>query len=181
VWHGLPSPTAGIVLATFYPFSRTVFFQQNLADWRWPSIIIGLMVVLGFLMMSHVPYPVVPKFGFRTLRGTLTFLFLMTMIALAVTIPAIYFFPAAIGYVAYGLLKALFLGFFERLPERDPLLDEEPDEAGAELRVIDYAEITPHRRFRLPGYRRRRHERRSGAERRRFGDSPPDSKSREAP
>jgi CDP-diacylglycerol---serine O-phosphatidyltransferase len=181
VWHGLPSPTAGMTLATFYPFSRTVFFQQNLAQWRWPSIIIGLMVVLGFLMMSHVPYPVVPKFGFRTLRGILTFLFLTTMVTLAVTIPALYFFPAAIGYVSYGLLKALILGFFERLPEHDPLLDEVPDEAGAELRVIDYAEITPHRRFRIPGYRRRRRDRRGEPERRKFGDSPPDTKSREAP
>jgi CDP-diacylglycerol---serine O-phosphatidyltransferase len=181
VWHGLPSPTAGMTLATFYPFSRTAFFQQNLAHWHWPSIIIGLMVVLGFLMMSHVPYPVVPKFGFRTLRGILTFLFLTTMVALAVTIPALYFFPAAIGYVSYGLLKALILGFFERLPEHDPLLDEVPDEAGAELRVIDYAEITPHRRFRIPGYRRRRRDRRAEPGRRKFGDSPPDTKSREAP
>ena len=173
VWHGLPSPTAGMTLATFYPFSQTDFFRAYLMEWRWPSVVTGLMIVLGFLMMSHVPYPVVPKFGFRTLRGFLTFLFLMTCIVAAITIPAIFFFPAAIGYVAYGLLKALFLGFFERLSEHDPLSDEEPDEAGAELRVIDYAEITPHRRFRLP-VRRRRRDRRGLRERRKFDDQPPD-------
>ncbi len=181
VWHGLPSPSSGVTLATFYPFSQTDFFRTYLADWRWPTIVSGLMIVLGFLMMSHVPYPVVPKFGFRSLRGFLTFGFIMTCIVAAITIPSIFFFPAVIGYVAYGLLKALFLGFFERLPARDPLLDEEPDEAGAELRVIDYGEITPHRRFRIPGYRRRRRgARRGGPERRKLGDQPPNQKPNEA-
>jgi CDP-diacylglycerol--serine O-phosphatidyltransferase len=169
VFHGLPSPSAGITLATYYPFSRTELFQQYLSDWRWPQIVAGLMIVLGFLMMSHVPYAVMPKFGFRTRGGFLNFLFLITMIVLAVAIPSLFFFPAAMMYVSYGVLKALLLGFFERLPEKDPLLDAEDwDEAGAEMREIDYAEITPHRRFRLPGYRRRqRSDRRSGGGRRR--------------
>ena len=35
------------------------------------------------------------------------------------------------------------MGLFERLPDHDPLLDEEPDEADAELRVMDYTEMTP--------------------------------------
>jgi CDP-diacylglycerol--serine O-phosphatidyltransferase len=181
VFHGLPSPSSGITLATFYPFSQTDFYRTYLAEWRWPTIMIGLMIVLGFLMMSHVPYPVVPKFGFRTRRGFFNFVFIITMAVLAITVPAIFFFPAAVGYVSYGLMKALFLGFFERLPEHDPLLDVEPDEAGAELRVIDYAEITPHRRFRIPGYRRRRRGgRRGGIDRRTFGDAPPDQEPNEA-
>jgi hypothetical protein len=81
----------------------------------------------------------------------------MTMIVAAILIPRYFFFPATIGYIAYGVGKTLVLGFFERLPERDPLLDEEyPDEAGEERREIDYGEIMPPRgRFRLPGYRRR--------------------------
>ena len=161
VFHGLPSPSSGVTLATYYPFSQTAFFQDHLAHLRWPSIMIGLMIVLGFLMMSHVPYPVVPKFGFRNFRGFLVFAFLMTMIVMAITIPSLFFFPAAIGYISYGVGKALALGFFERLPERDPLLDEEDwDEAGAELRQIDYGEILPRRRFRLPIRRLRRGARR---------------------
>jgi CDP-diacylglycerol---serine O-phosphatidyltransferase len=66
VFHGLPSPSAGMTLATFYPFSQTPLFDQYLARWRWPELMIGLMIVLGLLMMSQVLYPVVPKFGFRT-------------------------------------------------------------------------------------------------------------------
>jgi hypothetical protein len=138
-----------------------------------------IMIVLGFLMMSHVPYAVMPKFGFQSRRGIVNFVFLLTMTVLAITVPRLFFFPAAMSYVAYGILKTIFLGFFERLPDQDPLLDvdgEIPDEAGAELRVIDYAEITPHRRFRIPGYRRRqRGERRK---RRDFGDQ---DKPKEAP
>jgi CDP-diacylglycerol---serine O-phosphatidyltransferase len=165
VFHGLPSPSAGMSLATFYPFSQTEFFATYLAAWPWPEIIIVLMLALAVLMMSQVPYPVVPKFGFRTLRGALTFVWLMGMIVLAVTIPSLFFFPALMGYVGYGVGKALVLGFFERLPDRDVLLDEEDeqgDEAGAELREIDYAEISSPKPGGNAGRRRRRGSRRRG-------------------
>jgi CDP-diacylglycerol---serine O-phosphatidyltransferase len=149
-FHGLPSPSAGMTLATFYPFSQTPFFATYLDNFRWPELMIGLMIMLGLLMMSHVLYPVVPKFGFRTRRGILNGIFLLTMIVLAITAPSYFFFPALLGYVAYGIGKATVLGFFERMPEEDMLLDQEPgDEAGAELRDIDYRELSPWQRFRL--------------------------------
>jgi CDP-diacylglycerol---serine O-phosphatidyltransferase len=155
-FHGLPSPSAGMTLATFYPFSQTPFFETYLSNLRWPELMIGLMIVLGLLMMSHVLYPVVPKFGFRTRRGILNGVFLLTMTALAIAMPSYFFFPALLGYVVYGMGKALALGFFERMPDRDMLLDEEPgDEAGAELRDIDYTELSPWQRFRLQRERRR--------------------------
>ena len=156
-FHGLPSPSSGMTLATFYPFSQTPFFQAHLAGLPWSNIMIALMVVLGLLMMSHILYPVVPKFGFRSAKGILTFCAMLAAVAAALTIPALFFFPALIAYIAYGVFKSLALGFFERLPERDPMLDEEGgDEAGAELRDIDYDELTPHRRswrgrWRRPG------------------------------
>lgn len=160
VFHGLPSPSAGMLLVTFYPFSQTAFFQRHLSAWAWPEIMTAMMVVLGLLMMSHIPYPVLPKFGFRTVKGILTGVWLISMAALAIYFPAHFIFPFFMAYVAYGVLKALVLGFFERLPERDPLLDEEGgDEAGAELRDIDYAELAPFR-FRLQRTGRRRRRRR---------------------
>jgi CDP-diacylglycerol--serine O-phosphatidyltransferase len=161
VFHGLPSPSAGMTLVTFYPFSQTEFFRTTMADWAWPEIMTALMVVLGLLMMSHIPYPVVPKFGFRTTKGILTGVFLLTMAAFAIYVPRHFIFPFFMTYVTYGVLKALVLGFFERLPERDPLLDEEGgDEAGAELRDIDYAELAPFRfRLQRSGIRKRRRRR----------------------
>ena len=155
-FHGLPSPSAGMTLATFYPFSQTAIFQQYLAGWPWPMIITALMFVLSVLMMSHVLYPVVPKFGVRTLRGIVTMVFMLAAIAAAVTIPRLWFFPFFIGYILYGLVKSLVLGFLDRLPEEDLLLDEEGDEAGAELRLIDYEELGMPRRRRIKRRRRRR-------------------------
>jgi len=155
-FHGLPSPSAGMTLATFYPFSQTPLFEQYLAIWRWPELMIGLMIMLGLLMMSQVLYPVVPKFGFRTRKGILTAVFLLTMITLAIAVPSYFFFPALLGYITYGVGKALVLGFLDRLPDEDLLLDEEPgDEAGAELREIDYRELSPWQRFRLQRHPRR--------------------------
>ena len=66
---------------------RQSFFQVYLAEWRWPELMTGLMIVLGFLMMSHVLYPVVPKFGFRSTRGIVTGLFMLSCIAAAIFIP----------------------------------------------------------------------------------------------
>ena len=126
-FHGLPSPTAGMTLATFYPFSRTEFFQQNLAQaLDWPIAVTVLMILLGGLMMSHILYPVVPKFGVRTAKGLFTLLLMLVSIVAAFTIPALFFFPMAMLYITYGIVKALVMGFIDRMPERDPLLDEEP-------------------------------------------------------
>ena len=147
-FHGLPSPSAGMTLATFYPFSQTPFFETYLSHLAWPVLITALMLALGMLMVSHVLYPVVPKFGFRTTKGILTLFAMLASVALAVTIPSYFFFPAFMLYVSYGLFKALVLGFFERLPDRDPLLDtENGDEAGAELRELDYDGIAPRKRL----------------------------------
>lgn len=151
-FHGLPSPSAGMVLASFQPFSQTPFFHQYLAGMPWQQIMTAFMVVLSILMMSHVLYPVVPKFGLRSIKGLATLAAMLAAVVAAVTVPALFFFPALAAYIAYGAAKALVLGFLDRLPEEDLLLDEEQgDEAGAEVREIDYQEL---------GMRRRRKRRR---------------------
>jgi CDP-diacylglycerol---serine O-phosphatidyltransferase len=160
-FHGLPSPSAGMTLATFYPFSQTQVFRDNFAHLPWQTVMTVMLFVLALLMMSHVLYPVMPKAGFRTARGIGNSVFLLANIAAAVTIPALFFFPMSIAYVSYGIIKAVAYGFFERLPGGDPLLDEEPDEAGAELREISYSELSPPRRFGMRRRRRRRGRRRT--------------------
>ena len=147
-FHGLPSPTAGMILATYYPFSQTPFFEAYLATLPWPQIMAMTMVLLGVLMVSHVPYPVMPRIGLRTRKGLLTTVLLGVCIATAVTLPRYFFFPFLVLYTVGGLLNSVVLGLLDRLPERDPLLDEEeePDEAGAELRSMDYTEVAPSRR-----------------------------------
>lgn len=155
-FHGLPSPASGMTLATFYPFSQTAFFDAYLSALPWPSLMIALMLGLAMLMMSHVLYPVVPKFGFRSMKGILTLVLFIAVVVGSFTVPSLFWFPLLMTYVAYGVLKSVVLGFFERLPDRDMLLDDEdPDDADAEVRNIDYNELSPPRRLWWPGGRRR--------------------------
>lgn len=140
-FHGLPSPSAGVTLATFYPFTQTGFFQQYLAHLPWSQLTIGLIIVISILMVSHVLYPVVPKFSFRNTKGILTIALVLFSLVMALTAPALFFFPFMILYIGYGLLRATVLGFLDRLPERDPLIDEEETEE--QTRELEYAEIEP--------------------------------------
>src|SRR5206468_6032288 len=76
-FHGLPSPAAGLTLATYYWFSQTPLYNQTvilftdsktLSDLPWHAILRGLMAVLAALMISDVPYPAFPSIGFRSLK-----------------------------------------------------------------------------------------------------------------
>jgi CDP-diacylglycerol--serine O-phosphatidyltransferase len=143
-FNGLPSPAAGMLIASWYPFSLTPFFQTYLADWPWEDIMGVGMVLLGVLLMSHVPYAKVPRIGFRTRKGLLTTAWILTLLFLAVSIPRYYFFSALVLYVTWGLLKSVLFGLLERLPDRDPLLDEEEGDYGdTSARAVDYGEINP--------------------------------------
>jgi CDP-diacylglycerol--serine O-phosphatidyltransferase len=149
-FHGLPSPTAGMTVVTFYPFSQTEFFQRYLVHLPWSALVVGLMLALSALMMSHVLYPVVPRFDLRTRQGQFTMLLAIASTIAAFTIPSLFFFPAAIIYITLELLRAVVQGFDARLPARDPLIDLEETEAGK--RELDYDLIEPRpsirRRFR---------------------------------
>ena len=156
-FHGLPSPTAGVILASFFPFSQTPFFQTQLADMPWPTIIGVMTIIISVLMVSNVPYPIIPRLGFKTLRNTIGTAWVLGGLTLAITVPRYYFFPATVLYTAFGLFKAILLGFIDRLPERDPLLDEdeegmEEDDSGLEVRAVDYRDVAPVR-FRRKRYR----------------------------
>jgi CDP-diacylglycerol--serine O-phosphatidyltransferase len=159
---GLPSPTAGLILATYYPFSQTPFFQANLAYLPWPRLLGIGMVILAVLMLSHIPYSVVPRIGFRTKRGLLTMVVMAACALAAIVYPREFIFPFLVTYTLAGLLRSVVLGLVERLPDRDPLFDqddeEEPDEAGAELRTLDYGEVAPTRPRREPTHDERSEE-----------------------
>lgn len=144
-FHGLPSPTAGMILATSYPFTQTPFFESHLAFLPWTQVMGVTIVLLCALMLSHVPYPVVPRIGFRTTRGLATTAIMVGLIALAVTVPRYYFYTALMSYTIWGVAKSFVLGLQDRMPDRDPLLDEEEeeDDSGAEHRSLDYGAIAP--------------------------------------
>jgi CDP-diacylglycerol--serine O-phosphatidyltransferase len=145
VFHGLPSPAAGMTLASWYPFSQTPVFQTYLAALPWAQIVALGIVLLAVLMVSHVPYAKVPRIGFRTARGLFTTVWVGTLIVLAFVVPRYVFFTALVVYIVYGLLRSVLLGLLERLPDRDPLLDDE-DEDDDVARPLDYTDLTATRR-----------------------------------
>lgn len=146
-FHGLPSPTAGMILATVYPFFTAPGVEEVIGGLPSAQMAGLLMIVLALLMLSHVPYPLVPKLSFRGWKATLVSLWVLGCIAISFTIPEYFLFPFLCGYTLWGLLRSTALGLLERLPEQDPLLDleEEEGEDGREMRTLDYSDLTPSR------------------------------------
>jgi len=144
-FHGLPSPAAGMVLASYYPFSQTGFFATYLGDLPWQEVIAIAMVLLGMLLVSHVPYAKIGRIGWRTPRGIVNTVVTLGGLFLALWVPQYYFFNALLLYIMWGLLKSVIIGFLDRLPGGDPLLDEDEEEADAraEVRDLDYAALGP--------------------------------------
>jgi CDP-diacylglycerol--serine O-phosphatidyltransferase len=127
-FFGLPSPGAGIAVAVSYPFSQTPFFREHLAG-LWPASfgLAVLMVLCSLLMVSHVPYPVWPRPGFRSAKGLAALAVTVAFLAGLLYVPALFLFPFMAAYILFGAARATLLGFLERRPEREPLADE-PDE-----------------------------------------------------
>lgn len=144
-FHGLPSPIAGVTLATYFAFTQTGFYTRYLADFPIERSVPWMMIAIAILMVSNVLYPVVPKFSVRTASGWLAIALAVGSIIAAFTVPALYFFPVAIVYISWGLIRTVALGFLDRLPERDPLLDEEEE---TDEREVDYEEMRPGPAFR---------------------------------
>ncbi len=159
-FHGLPSPAAGMTLATYYWFSQTSLYTQSImSGWPWHTVLPGVMLVLGLLMISHVIYPAPPTVSFRSVKSIVQSVFILAVVIGVLFKPLSFAFPALVAYVAYGLVKTFLFGLVDRLPTGDPLLDggEEDDFVA---RPIELAE--------RPGQERRRRKR----GRRRSGSQP---------
>ncbi|MCU0648531.1 MAG: CDP-diacylglycerol--serine O-phosphatidyltransferase [Gemmatimonadaceae bacterium] len=121
---GLPSPAAGMALATYYWFSQTRLFNNTvIGDLPWHQMLPWVMLGLGMLMISNVPYAAVPTVGYRSIKGILGSLLVIGTVIGVLFLPKQFFFPALMGYVLFGLGKAVLLGLVERLPGRED--DEE--------------------------------------------------------
>ena len=145
-FHGLPSPAAAGTLATYYPFSQTAFFETYLSDLPWAQIMGVGMVLLGVLLVSHVPYAKVPKIGVRTAKGALNTVFVLSNLFAALAVPQYYFFSVGILYLSWGLIRSVLLGLLDRLPSGDPLLEEDEDNLDdrAEVRTLEYSDFSGH-------------------------------------
>ena len=117
---GLPSPAAGMTLATYYWFSQTSLYTETMiADLPWHQMLRFVMLGLGMLMISNVQYAAVPTVGFRSIRGLLGTALVVGTLAGVILLPKEFFFPALMGYVLFGIARTVLLGLLERLPARD--------------------------------------------------------------
>ena len=130
---GLPSPAAGMTLATFFPFTTTALYQQMFRFLPRHHLMQLLMIVLTILMVSNVRYAAFPRAGLRTLKGLLGLATILFILIFGILEHDAFFFPLGITYMVYGILRATLLGFFF---EED---DDETDIAGP----IVIADSTP--------------------------------------
>jgi CDP-diacylglycerol---serine O-phosphatidyltransferase len=147
-FHGLPSPTAGSCVATFYAFTETPVWDRLFSGVEAGRAAGWLLMFVAVLMVSNLLYPVVPRFGVRTWGGRLALGTAVASLVAAFTVPEYFFFPMSIIYITYGLVSTVLRGFEERLPERDPLVDEAPPE---EMREVQYDQMRPGPRVERPG------------------------------
>jgi CDP-diacylglycerol--serine O-phosphatidyltransferase len=177
-FHGLPSPAAGMTLATYFWFSQTSLYNQTLiGDLNWPAGLRGLMLVLAFLMISNVSYPAVPTVGIRKPSEIFGTLVVFATLIGVLFLRAEFYFPALVLYVLYGLAKTVIFGLMDKRPVGDAPVISDDDEpllltaAGVIDGGSDAVRQRPHRR------RRRRRPPGHGGEPPRGGPNTPPSPS----
>lgn len=135
-FHGLPSPAAGMTLATYIWFGQTnlyndtiLFLGDNkaLADLPWHTLMRFLMGLLAALMVSNVPYPSVPSIGMRSTRQIMGSVIVIGSLFLVIFLPREFFFPALMAYIAFGIVQWAVLGVLDRPATPTIFLEEEPD------------------------------------------------------
>ncbi len=65
-FHGLPVPRGGDAAGVVLPVQPDALLPAYLADLPWPQITGVSVVLLGVLLVSHIPYAKVPRIGLRT-------------------------------------------------------------------------------------------------------------------
>jgi CDP-diacylglycerol--serine O-phosphatidyltransferase len=119
-FNGLPSPMAGLTLATYYWFRESQLYETTLlVDLPWPVMLRFIMVGLAFLMISQVRYAAVPLIGYRTLREILGTLIVIGTLVGVIFLPKPFFFPALMAYVIWGVARTVFVGLLNRIPAPD--------------------------------------------------------------
>lgn len=120
---GLPVPAAASTVAA------TVLFLLKLAESdrslkSWALALPPLMLLVAFLMMSHVRYPSGKKVDLQTQARVRPFLILLVIIGAVILFKEYAFLPICLGYIFFGLIRHL------RRPK--PVVSDEDEEDGIE-------------------------------------------------
>ena len=111
---GLPSPAAGITLATYYPFTQTAWYQEHLKALPWSQLLVFIVVLVSLSMVSGVKYARLPRIGFRSVRGLIGLTVNLTILGALIWARDLTFFPVSFGYMVYGMGRGALIGFLER-------------------------------------------------------------------
>lgn len=112
---GLPSPAAGMTLATYFAFSQTEWYQKfpEYLDLQRQGLTF-LMLALSAMMLSTVKYPRTPRIGFRSLSGILGTLITIGILVGVIFAPSNFLFPFGIGYLLFGIVRSAIIALSER-------------------------------------------------------------------
>ncbi|HVF38690.1 MAG TPA: CDP-diacylglycerol--serine O-phosphatidyltransferase [Gemmatimonadaceae bacterium] len=156
-FHGLPSPAAGMTLATYYWFSQTPLYNETiLGDLPWHFWLRFLMLALAFLMISNVSYPAVPTIGYRKLNEILGSIVVATTIIGVIVLQKQFYFPALVLYVLYGVGKTVFFGLIGRRPRGDvPVISDADEDLEPDSQII-VPDIAPDAQLQQRRRKRRR-------------------------
>lgn len=137
-FHGLPSPAAGLTLATYYWFSQTPLYNETvLGDLPWHFWLRFLMLALAFLMISNVSYPAVPTIGYRKISEILGSLVVAATVIGVIVLRKQFYFPALLLYVLYGVGKTVFFGLIGRRPRGDvPVISDDDEEVEPDAQIV---------------------------------------------
>jgi CDP-diacylglycerol---serine O-phosphatidyltransferase len=130
---GMPSPSAGMTLAVYYPFSQTEWYRASLAylDLQHQGLVV-LMLLLALLMVSNVKYPKFPPIGLRSAKGLFGLAVHLTILVGGIFAPEYFLFPLGLFYMVYGIARTTVLGLMERpepaVPVEERLADGTDDE-----------------------------------------------------
>jgi CDP-diacylglycerol--serine O-phosphatidyltransferase len=121
---GMPSPSAGMTLAVYYPFSQTNWYRASLAylDLQHEGLVV-LLLLLALLMVSNVKYPKFPPIGIRSAKGILGLAVYVLILLGGLLVPEYFLFPLGLFYMAFGVARATVLGLMER-PEPMGVIEE---------------------------------------------------------
>jgi CDP-diacylglycerol---serine O-phosphatidyltransferase len=164
-FHGLPSPAAGMTLATYFWLRDTTLYQEAMVGLPWSVLLRYIMAGLAFLMISNVSYPAVPTIGYKKPSEIAGSLVVIGTIVGLIAVPKYFFFPALLAYVLYGVAKTAFFGLLGRQPIGDsPVIEDEsmvfhtsrPEEEATTTVITERTEAVPARESRLRRRRRRR-------------------------
>jgi CDP-diacylglycerol--serine O-phosphatidyltransferase len=112
---GLPSPAAGMTLATYYAFSQTRWYRMSVAqfDLEHQGLVV-LLLLMSVLMVSKVMYPRGAPVSLRNPRGVLALVLMLALVIGSIVWPSSILFPFFVAYASFGVLRHIVLMLIER-------------------------------------------------------------------